>query len=172
MLVRFTAKLAEPAQATETLSLTWRDRNRTRYRFTLGDGRAAAILLPRGQTLEDGDHLIAEDGTVLQILAAPESLMRVSAPDAFELIRLTYHLANRHVSAMITPDALYIEPDPVLSQMVLQLGGAVCAVEAPFTPERGAYHGGHHHSHGELEDEDRSFGNIGEFLSRRAHGQR
>ena len=172
MLIRFTQKLppgTPPAQ--KVVSLTWRERQRYRHTFKL-EGRDAAILLPRGQTLSDGDVLQADDGTTLVVSAAPEALFSVTAASTFELMRLTYHLANRHVSAMLTPEAIFIEPDPVLAQMIGHLGGVVTPVDAPFEPEKGAYHGGGHtHHHGELDEQDQRLGNIGELLSRRAHGQ-
>ena len=75
---------------------------------------------------------------------------------------------------MLTQDAIYIESDPVLADLARHLGATVSTVQRPFEPERGAYHGTHHHDHhhaGELGDEDREFGNIGEALSRAAHAR-
>jgi urease accessory protein UreE len=93
--------------------------------------------------------------------------MRVSAPTGAVLLRLVYHLANRHVRAMLASDAVYIEPDAVLAQMVQQLGGQVSTVQMAFEPEPGAYHGGHHH--GEASSHDADMGRIGEMLSIAAH---
>lgn len=173
------------------VALTWRERQRSRLAVVLNTGQAAAVLLPRGATLVHGDVLASEHGEQVLIQAAPESLLEITAPTPFDLLRLVYHLANRHVSAMLTPSAVYIEPDPVLAEMVIRLGGRVCSQDLPFEPEKGAYHGAadhthgsltqpgsrnytgteHHqrHSHGELDDVDRAMGNIGEELSRQAH---
>jgi urease accessory protein len=154
----------------------------------MDDGRAAVILLPRGTTLTNGDVLASDTGEQVLIRAAAESLLEITANTPFQLLRLVYHLANRHVSAMLTTDAIYIESDPVLADMVVRLGGAVKLTEQPFEPEKGAYHGasthtpshshhgamapggdGYGHNHGGVDDIDRKMGNVGEELSRQAH---
>lgn len=164
----------------ETLSLTCADRQRSRLAAMLASGRAAAIVLPRGQTLQADDVLISTCGQLLRIHAAAQPLMCVQADNAFELMRITYHLANRHVKAMLSPDAIFFEPDTVLAQMVLRLGGQVSSVTRPFIPEAGAYaaegeHGhshGHNHSHGEPVALDDQMGQVGEALSVAAHKRR
>jgi urease accessory protein len=130
--------------------------------------------------LQPGDILVAQLGQTVRIEAANESLMRIQADTELALMRLVYHLANRHVRAMLRAGALYIEPDAVLAEMVKGLGGSVQMVHEPFLPESGAYVGtqagsqagshGHHH-HGECDADDASMGQVGEALSRAAHGQ-
>ena len=96
---------------------------------------------------------------MIRVNAAPEPLLRISAPDTLTLSRLAWHIGNRHTPAEITADAVYIQPDHVLAEMVRGLGGAVEDVLRPFEPEGGAYgghgalerghhHGGHSHDHG------------------------
>lgn len=159
---------AVQAQNLQTLSLTYSERQRNRLAVMLPDGQAAAIVLPRGQTLEPGDVLRSADGRYLAIQAACEQLLCARAASSFELMRLVYHLANRHVRAMLSVDAIYIEPDPVLSELITKLGGHVSLVTAVFSPESGAYSSGHQHAHGVI-DEDARMGNIGEQLSLQAH---
>ena len=156
------------ASEMQTLFLTYSERQRNRLAVMLPDGQAAAIVLPRGQALEPGDVLRSADGQCLAIQAKPEQLLCARASSALELMRLVYHLANRHVRAMLSVDAIYIEPDPVLSELITKLGGHVSLVTAVFSPESGAYSGGHHHTHGVI-DEDARMGNIGEQLSVQAH---
>jgi len=137
----------------------------------LPDGQGAAIVLPAREFMVPGDVLVSVCGQErVRILAAAESLMRIEASDAFALMRVVYHLANRHVRAMLTREAVYIEPDTVLADMVTRLGATVSSVQACFMPESGAYAGGHHHHHAEQASEDAQMGNIGEVLSRQAHG--
>jgi urease accessory protein len=168
-LVRAQAGTSYPkAQAVQ---LSYNERQRNRLAILLPDGQAAAIVLPRGQFMQPGDVLLASDDKALQIEAAVEPLMKVSSQTSLGLMRLIYHLANRHVRAMISADAVFIEPDPVLAQMIQVLGGQVQAVEAVFEPEAGAYAGGHHH-HGEYDPADQAMGNIGEMLSIAAHQSR
>lgn len=178
----FTTRIAEgqtpspQAHTIATIGLTWQERQRSRLAIMLHDGRAAAILLPRGETLADGDLLASECGQMLCISALPERLMKITASHPRDFIRLVYHLANRHVRAMLSQDMICIERDPVLADMVVRLGGHVTDVEQPFEPERGAYHGGpgHHHGHGhaDIDNDDRQMGSIGEELSRQAHARR
>ena len=161
------------------VGLRWQERQRCRIAVILDDGRPAAILLPRGETLRDGDRLTSDCGEQLRVRADPEALLRITASQHLDLIRLVYHLANRHVRAMLSSDAIYIEPDPVLAGMVRHLGGQVDLVQSAFEPERGAYHGSsdqhphsHGHSHAELDATDLELGRVGEELSRQAHARR
>ncbi len=168
-LVRADAAASHPkAQA---VRLSCNERQRNRLAIMLQDGQAAAIVLPRGQFMQPGDVLLAGDDKALRIEAAVEPLMKASSQTSLGLMRLIYHLANRHVRAMISIDAVFIEPDPVLAQMIQALGGQVEAVEAVFEPEAGAYAGGHHH-HGEYDPADQAMGNVGEMLSIAAHQSR
>jgi urease accessory protein len=113
------------------------------------------------------------------VQAAVQELMQVQATNMYELMRLVYHLANRHVRAMLKPNAVLLEPDAVLADMVRGLGGSVTLVQEPFIPEGGAYasgHGGghHHHTHPDecgLEAHDEAMGNLGEELSIAAHAR-
>ena len=162
---------AEPVSThhdVQVVKLVYHERQRNRLAVMLSNGQAAAIVLPRGQLLQAGDVLISSDGRKLRIEAAIEQLMRISANTNLLLMRVIYHLANRHVRAMISEHAVFIEPDPVLERMVRQLGGRVEIVQQVFEPEAGAYSGGHHH-HGEQEKSDLAMGTIGEMLSIAAH---
>ena len=151
----------------QTVALRHDERQRHRLAVMLSSGQAAAIVLPRDQSIGAGSVLLSDTGQALRIHAQPESLFRVSAASPDVLVRLVYHLANRHVRAMLAADAIYIEPDAVLAQMVEQLGGQVSPVEMPFEPEPGAYHAGH--SHGDTHAHDTDMGRVGEMLSIAAH---
>jgi len=167
------------------LSLTWAERQRSRLAAMLPNGKAVAVVLARGEQMHHGDLLCGDAGERLWVQAAEEELYKITAHDAFELMRIVYHLANRHVKAMLSSQAAYIEPDAVLADMVRGLGGHVEVVQQAFHPEGGAYagahvhgahcdHGGHHH-HGEepaLAAEDRALGNLGEQLSIAAHARK
>lgn len=162
------------------LSLSLEDRQRSRLAAMLPNGRAVAVLLPRGEQMQHGDVLCGEQGERVLVQAAVQELMQIQATSMYELMRLVYHLANRHVRAMLKVDAVLIEPDPVLAEMVRGLGGAVTLVQEPFIPEGGAYASGqgggghHHHSHPDecgLEAHDQAMGNLGEELSIAAHAR-
>jgi len=162
------------------LSLSLEDRQRSRLAAMLPNGRAVAVILARGEQMQHGDVLCGEQGERVLVQAAVQELMQVQAANMYELMRLVYHLANRHVRAMLKPNAVLIEPDAVLADMVRGLGGSVTLVQEPFIPEGGAYangHGGgghHHHAHPDecgLEAHDQTMGNLGEELSIAAHAR-
>ena len=147
----------------------------------LPNGRAVAVILARGETMQHGSVLCGDLGERVRVQAAVQELMRIRGADTFELMRIVYHLANRHVRAMLTPEAAYIEPDAVLADMVRRQGGQVDIVQQAFVPEGGAYsagHGaaGHHHHHhadecGDVE-RDEAMGRLGEALSIAAHARK
>ncbi len=133
-----------------TLSLPWEQRQRSRLRVRLDDGREAALLLPRGTALKDGDLLETTQGLRVRVRAQVEELSLVVCPDARQLARACYHLGNRHVPVQIRPDGALYQRDHVLDEMLRGLGLAPQHVSAAFEPEAGAYHGrhgGHHHGH-------------------------
>ena len=135
------------------LQLDFDTRQRSRFRATLQNGEAVGIDLPRTGTLKDGDVVQNESGDIIQIFAKPQTLTKVTADNAFELMRGAYHLGNRHVPLMLVEQgqaqyALYFEPDYVLADMLVKLGLTVSEVEHAFEPETGAYGHSHGHAHG------------------------
>lgn len=161
------------------LELTLEDRQRWRLAAMLPNGRAVAVILPRTQHMQHGDVLCGDQGERVVVQAAVEELFCIQASSPFELMRIVYHLANRHVRAMLSTEAVWIQPDPVLADMVRRLGGTVTVVQQAFIPEGGAYAagqgGGHHHHHHAsecgVEEHDQAMGNLGEELSIAAHAR-
>jgi len=161
------------------LELTLEDRQRWRLAAMLPNGRAVAVILPRTEPMQHGDVLCGDQGERVVVQAAIEELFCIRASNPFELMRIVYHLANRHVRAMLSTDAVWIQPDSVLAEMVRRLGGEVSIVQQAFIPEAGAYasgHGGghHHHPHASecgVEAHDQAMGNLGEELSIAAHAR-
>lgn len=121
-------------------------RRKSRLRVRLESGEEAALLLERGGVLRDGDRLRIEDGRIVLVEAAKESVLFVTAPDPQGLARAAYHLGNRHVPLQVGVGWLRLGQDHVLEHMLLGLGVSVRHEIAPFEPEAGAY-GGHHHHH-------------------------
>jgi urease accessory protein len=154
-------KLATPADEmvastpdVSNLVLTFASRRKSRQVVKLDSGEEVGLLLPPGTILRDGDLLESEDGSRIKIKAAQEELMLVTAGDLFLLLRAGYHLGNRHASIELRPDRILLEPDPVLKEMLVGLGLKVELVSETFTPETGAYGGGHKHGHDETFAED------------------
>jgi urease accessory protein len=139
------------ARANEVV-LDWDVRQKSRFETTDSTGRTLGIFLPRGTTIRGGDVLVGADGSMIRVIAAPQSVLKITHctqhGTPFDLIRAAYHLGNRHVPIELKPDHLKIEPDHVLGEMLRAMHLIVQAVNEPFEPESGAYSsGGHGHSH-------------------------
>lgn len=146
-------KSAEGAEIAATLVLDYDQRQKCRLRVTTECGLEIGVFLPRGESLLDQDVLKTTDGKLIRVQAALEALSEVLCDDAWMLARAAYHLGNRHVPLQVLPGVLRYQTDYVLDDMVKQLGLSVMQVQAPFQPEKGAYHshagqGGHSHGHG------------------------
>lgn len=122
---------------------------RLRRRAVLSAGRQQFLLdLPELVPLNDGDGLSLDGGGVIRVLAAPERLVEVTAASIADLVRIAWHLGNRHLPTQLLPNALRIRPDHVIEDMLEGLGATITKIDAAFDPEGGAYAGGgHHHDH-------------------------
>lgn len=135
-----------------TLELDWDTRQKSRFAATDSTERELGIFLPRGTVVRGGDVLVAEDGSMIRVVAAPQTVLRITHCShhgtPFDLTRAAYHLGNRHVPIELTAAYLQIEPDHVLADMLRAMHLIVTEKQAPFEPEAGAYGGGHHgHGH-------------------------
>jgi urease accessory protein len=125
--------------AIDHLVLTFDERHRRRLRYVACGGTTFLLDLPRAVVLRAGDGLRLEDGRIVGIEASPEQLVEVTAADAATLVRLAWHIGNRHVPAQLEPHRILIRDDAVIVNMLHGLGATVTPVIAPFTPETGAY---------------------------------
>jgi urease accessory protein len=146
-MLLFDQRLPPDIPAELEMAFTSEERERSRLRFMLPDGREAAFLIERGVPLVEGERLGTIGGLVLAVQAKPELLMEVRTQDSHTLARAAYHLGNRHVRLQIGENWLRLPPDYVLRDMLVRLGVEVFDITAPYQPEAGAYGGGHHHSH-------------------------
>lgn len=146
-------QFAEPkAAASEKLELAFDTRCKSRLRTTLASGEDCGLFLERGTVLRGGDKLLAGDGRVVEVVAAPEALMEALSGDPLLLAKAAYHLGNRHVAVHLLPGKLRFVADHVLGEMVRGLGLKVVEVGAPFEPESGAYGHAGSHPHGHSAD--------------------
>jgi urease accessory protein len=123
----------------DTVVLDFDRRYRRRVAMT-GVGALEFLLdLEEATMLRSGDGLRLEDGRVVEVLAEPEPLAEIRAADPLAIIRIAWHLGNRHLPTEMLPKALRIRRDPVIEAMAEGLGARVIALEAPFNPEGGAY---------------------------------
>jgi urease accessory protein len=140
-------------KAVGTLTLNFDARHRRRIRLTADHGEEVLLDLPKTVAMADGDGLQLDDGDWFAVRAAAEPLLEVTHPDRHQLMRLAWHLGNRHLPAEIRQSFILIRPDHVIEEMLLGFGAKLLRREAPFQPEGGAYgssHHGHHH-HGDEE---------------------
>jgi urease accessory protein len=139
--------------AVDHLILTYDERHRRRLRYVATGGTTFLLDLPRAAVLRAGDGLRLEDGRIVSVEASPEQLVEVTAPDAGALVRLAWHIGNRHLPAQLEPDRILIRDDAVIVNMLRGLGATVRPVLAAFTPETGAYNSSgttanqHEHAH-------------------------
>jgi len=131
------------------LTLPIEQRVRSRLRVKLDDGRDAGLFLPRGSLLRGGDRLGSDDGLVIEVVAADETVSTVHCDDLARLARAAYHLGNRHVPLQVEHGWLRYRHDHVLDDMLRQMGLEPAVEQAPFEPEAGAYQqAAHSHPHG------------------------
>ncbi|CAN5234461.1 hypothetical protein BH11PSE10_BH11PSE10_00980 [soil metagenome] len=140
-----------------TVTLNWDVRQKSRFDATDSQGRQLGIFLPRGTSVRGGDVLVAEDGSLIAVHAAPQAVLEVRActehgtasSQNHDLLRAAYHLGNRHVQLELQPDRLLLEPDHVLADMLrTQLHLIVTETDSAFEPEAGAYAAdAHAHAH-------------------------
>jgi urease accessory protein len=132
----------------DTVVLDFDDRHRRRMAMTGTRGLEFLLDLENAVALRGGDALLLEDGRLVEVVAAPEPLVEIRGADPHHLIRVAWHLGNRHLPTQIMAKGLRIRRDHVIEAMVKGLGARVVEIEAPFDPEGGAYAGtGHGHAH-------------------------
>ncbi len=135
--------------AADTVVLDYDQRHRRRLAMKGANGTEFLLDLAEAIALRDGDALVLDDQRIIAVKAAPEPLAEIIAHTRTELLRVAWHLGNRHLPAQIQPNRIRIRRDHVIEEMVAGLGVYVHHIEAPFDPEGGAYAGGGHHHHGD-----------------------
>src|ERR1700761_5656332 len=149
--------------AADTVVLDFDDRHRRRMAMRGTRGLEFLLDLENAVALRGGDALVLEDGRLVEGVAAAEPLVEIRCNDPQHLVRVAWHLGNRHLPTQIAAKALRIRRDHVIEAMVKGLGARVIEIEAPFDPEGGAYDGdshapgeahdhSHHHDHGHHHD--------------------
>jgi urease accessory protein len=159
-----------------TVELDWDVRQKSRFEAADSQSRQLGVFLPRGTSVRGGDVLVAEDGSLIKVIAAPQPVLVVrhctEHGTAFDLTRAAYHLGNRHVAIELRPDHLKIEPDHVLAEMLRAMHLIVTEATIAFEPEGGAY-GAHAAGHAHAQDASKPQGFrpfSPEHLDRQNHG--
>jgi urease accessory protein len=132
-----------------SLTLDFDSRHRRRIRLTADTGEDVLLDLPKAVAMADGDGLQLDDGRWLRVQAAAEDIVEVRHENSYQLVRLAWHLGNRHLPTEIREEFLRIRPDHVIEDMLRGFGANLVRKRATFQPEGGAYV--HSHSHDEKE---------------------
>ena len=156
----------------DTVVLDFDDRHRRRMAMTGTRGLEFLLDLETAVALRGGDALVLEDGRLVEVVAAPEPLIEIRGSDPQHLVRVAWHLGNRHLPTQITARGLRIRRDHVIEAMVKGLGARVIEIEAPFDPEGGAYAaGGHDHAPEAHTGHDHASHDHGHHHGDHAHGE-
>jgi urease accessory protein len=132
---------------TDTVALDYDERHRRRIAMTGRRGLQFLLDLNHATPLRDGDALQLEDGRLVLVSAKHEPLAEIVAASAAELLRVVWHLGNRHLPTQLLADRLRIRRDHVVEAMVTGLGASVSHIDAAFEPEAGAYVHAHPQTH-------------------------
>ena len=154
------AKSWDPTLSTDEILIDYDRRHRRRIVLKTQSGQEILLDLPQATRLRDGDGLQLQSGAIIRVRARPEPLAEIHAHSDAELIRIAWHLGNRHLLVQLLRDKIRIRQDHVIEAMVEQLGGHIDRIEAPFDPEAGAYAGGHSHNHDDEEDHTHSHPHV------------
>lgn len=144
----------DATSAIDRVTLDADDRQRRRIALTGEQGTRLLLDFDRPVTLQDGDGLVLDDGSVVLVTGMPEPLAEIAAASPRDFVRLAWHLGNRHTDVQIVGGSIRIRRDHVLEEMLRGLGATVTAIEAPFDPQatvphhHAHAHGDHHHGHG------------------------
>ncbi|HUP08211.1 MAG TPA: urease accessory protein UreE [Caldimonas sp.] len=146
-----------------TVELDWDVRQKSRFEAVDSQGRRLGVFLPRGSVVRGGDVLVAQDGSLVRVVAKPQRVMVVRiCPEhgsPIDLLRAAYHLGNRHVLLQVELDRLKLEPDHVLAAMLKRMHLEVEDANEAFEPEGGAYAAdAHEHDHGHGHDHGHDHG--------------
>jgi urease accessory protein len=151
-MLRATAIVRKPAVRTDRLADTaWLDhqaRKSNGTAVTSHNGLEFSLDLDRAAVLNDGDAVKLDDGRLVQVRAAPERLLEITAENPLRLLRLAWALGGAHAPVEIAADTLYVQEDPALAELARGQGCRVAPVTRPFHPERADAHACEHHDHG------------------------
>ena len=99
------------------------------------------LQLPREGILIDGDILRTNYKKLfVKIIAQKEKLIEITAKTDLEIIKVAYHLGNRHVEIEINENILFTKSDYIIEELLKNFDVVFSKVEKKFFPEVGAFH--------------------------------
>jgi urease accessory protein len=152
-----TAEHRQGRPIVDTLILDYAQRSAGRGAVASVEGRAIDLHLHGVVRLRTDDLLLLDDGTLVEVVAAPESLLEARGADVAALARIAWHLGDRHIAVQLLPNRIRVQREAAVETLLAALGAKVTPIEAPFEPEGGAYApqpvNDHGHDHGHVHDE-------------------
>jgi urease accessory protein len=145
-VIRADHRLGRPAG--DTVILDYAQRSAQKANFASVKGGTIEIDLHQPVRLRTDDLLVLEDGSLVEVVAAPEALIEARAVDIAGLSRLAWHLGDRHVPVQVLPNRIRALREPAIEALLVSVGAKITIIEAPFEPEGGAYASSHGHDHG------------------------
>jgi urease accessory protein len=131
----------------DTVILGYDQRSAQKITVTGVKGGSFLIDLAAPTRLRTDDALLLDDGSVVEVVAAPEPLIEARAADLAQLARLAWHLGDRHVPAQLFANRIRVRAEVNIEELLKALGAKLAAIQAPFEPEGGAYEAAHAHGH-------------------------
>jgi urease accessory protein len=132
----------------DTVILDYAQRSAQKITVAGVKGGQFEIALAAPARLRTDDVLLLDDGSLIEVVAAPEPLLEARASDLAQLARLAWHLGDRHVSVQLFANRIRTRREPAIEALLRSLGAKLALIEAPFEPEGGAYAHDHGHGHG------------------------
>ncbi|MFN3348617.1 urease accessory protein UreE [Pseudorhodoplanes sp.] len=123
----------------DTVMLDHRERREPSALHTGLRGTKIRFALPAGTRLMHDDRVVLDDGSAVEIVARPERLLEVRAPDLANLARAAWLLGDHHIPAEIHPRYVRVLQTAETGNLLATLAVTVREIEAPFEPEGGAY---------------------------------
>jgi urease accessory protein len=123
----------------DTVILDYAQRSTQKVIVTSVKGGTIEIDLHQPVRLRTDDLLLLDDGSLVEVVAAPEPLIEVRAADISALARLAWHLGDRHVPVQVLPNRIRVRRDGAIESLLVSLGTKIAMIEAPFEAEGGAY---------------------------------
>src|SRR3954454_15488417 len=87
--------------AADTIVLGFDDRHRRRMAMTGTRGLGFLLDLENALALRGGDALLWKTGRLIEVVAAPEPLAEIRCSDPQHLVRVAWHLGNRHLPMQV-----------------------------------------------------------------------
>ena len=128
----------------DTITLTYDQRFIRRKKLVSDNNLGFLVNLSETVSLKKNDGFLLDNGSIILIKSAEEELLEITSNN---LMKITWHIGNRHIPCQIENERLLIQVDTVIENLIIKLGGYVKKVKEEFNPEGGAYGLGRTHGH-------------------------